>query len=127
MSTNTRVTIALVLQSIAALFALTTWIDPLEGGLAMVIAVGLTAVSFLIGRVRIPAFTWITALAGIAFLVTFWALYISEIPTDPALQETFQPSDTIRTMVNFYLVVAVAFISSTVFYAVVQFTHRRKL
>lgn len=127
MSSRTRVTIAIVLQSIASLFSLTSWVDPLEGGLAMTLGIGFTAASFFVGRVPIPKFTWITALAGIAFLVVFWALYVSEIPANPAEQMTFQPSATIMSLLNFYMVVSIAFICSTIFYAVVQFTTRRTL
>ncbi len=125
MTKSTRILVGFILQLVAVLFALASWIDPLEGGLAMVIGIGLTVGSYFISRVRLPKFTWITALVGIAFLVAFWALYIAEIPTDPQQQMTFQPSDLIMSMVTVYTVISVAFICSTVFYAIQQFTTMR--
>lgn len=127
MNSRSRITIALVTQIVAILFSLTTWTDPLEGGLAMVLAIGLSVVSWIIGRVTIPKFTWITAAASIAFLVLFWSLYIAELPADPASQDTYQPSETIWTLVSVYRVLSVVFICAIVFYAIAQFTARRAL
>lgn len=127
MTTRTRILIGFIIQLVAVLFSLASWIDPLEGGLAMTLALGLTVLSFIIGRVRLPKFTWITALVGIAFLVGFWALYISEIPADPVAQGIFKPSNTIMTLLSVYTALAIAFICSTVFYAIQQFTEYRRV
>lgn len=125
MVSRTRLVFAIVIQAVASLFALMSWTDPLEGGLAMVLGILFTAVAYVVGRVRIPRFTWITAIVGVLFLVVFWALYISEVPTDSQAQATFQPSSTIMGLLSVYTVLAVAFIGSTVFYAVILFTTYR--
>jgi hypothetical protein len=125
MKKSTRILVGFIMQLVAVLFSLASWIDPLEGGLAMFIGIGLTVASVIVSRVRIPKFTWITALVGIGFLVTFWALYIAEIPADPAQQMTFTPSDLIMSLLTVYTVLAVAFICSTVFYAIHLFTAMR--
>jgi uncharacterized membrane protein HdeD (DUF308 family) len=127
MQKSTRVTIALVLQVVAVLFSLMTWVDPLEGGVAMVMSIGWTAIAYLVGRIPLPKFTWITSLVGIAYLVAFWAIYIAEAPTEPSQVGTYEPSSLIMTLVWIWNVVAVAFIASSVLYAVVQFTSRRAL
>lgn len=126
MSQPVRVTIAQVLQIVAVLFALMCWIDPLEGGVAMTMSIGWSAIAFFVGRIRVPKFAWITASAGIAFLVVFWGIYIAEAPSDPAQMGTYQPSSTILALLWVYRVLAIAFISASIFYAVFQFTERRK-
>ena len=127
MKQSTRLTIALVLQVVAVLFSLMTWIDPLEGGVAMVMSIGWTAIAYFVGRVRIPKFTWITALVGVAFLIAFWGLYLADAPADPSQLQTWMPSSFIMILLRVWQVFAVAFIASSVFYLVLQFTYRRSL
>ena len=125
MPKSTRLTIALILQVVAVLFALMSWIDPLEGGVAMVMSIIWTAIAYFVGRVRLPKFTWITAIVGVVFLVAFWGLYLAETPADPSQLQTWMPSSAIMILLRVWQVFAVAFIASSVFYAVIQFTHRR--
>ena len=125
MKKSTRIALALAVQTVAVLFGLMSWTDPLEGGVAMTLSIGLTAVAFFVGRVPVPKLTWISALAGIAIMVVFWTLYIAEAPTDPSQVDSFQPSQTIFTLLWVYRVASIAYISGVVFYAVVQFTAMR--
>ncbi|MEY4396725.1 MAG: hypothetical protein RLZZ40_481 [Actinomycetota bacterium] len=125
MATSSRIFIAFVLQLVATLFALTSWTDPLEGGLAMVIAIILSGIGFAVGRVRLPKFTWISALGAFAFLALFWGLYISEIPVDPRAQFDYQPSDSIRALLSAHMYVAIVFVCAIIFYAIVEFTAYR--
>lgn len=122
-----RLSIGLVVQIVAILFALMSWTDPLEGGVAMTLATGITGFAFAIGRVRIPRLTWISALAGFVLMVVFWTLYIGEIPDDPTALESYEPSATIVTLLWVYRVASIAFLSGVVFYAVLIFSARRSL
>lgn len=126
MSKPVRIYIALVLQIIAVLFALMSWIDPLEGGVAMTMSIGWSAIAFFVGRIPVPKFAWITAAACVVFLVVFWSIYLAEIPADTAQMGTYKPSSTILSLLWVYRVLAIAFISGSIFYAVFQFTERRK-
>lgn len=125
MSSTVRISIALVVQVVAILFALMSWIDPLEGGAAMVLSSGLMAVVLLISRVKMPKLTWITIATGAATIVLFFVFYLAEVPPTVAEQATWKPSETIFNLIWVYRVAAVAFLSGVVFYAVVLFTARR--
>lgn len=125
MKPTTRIQIAMVIQLVAVMFSFMTWIDPLEGGVAMALATGISGFAWIIGRVPLPKFTWISATAGLALMVIFWVIYISEIPADPSEATTFVPSTFLLSLLWIYRVAAVAFISGAVFYLVVQFTALR--
>ena len=125
MKPTTRIQIAMVVQLVAVLFSLMTWTDPLEGGVAMALATGISGFAWIIGKVPLPKFTWISATVGIALMIAFWVFYISEIPADPTEATTFVPSSFLVTLLWIYRVAAVAFISGAVFYLVVQFTALR--
>lgn len=125
MTLSTRLAIALATQVGAILFSLMSWTDPVNGGFAMALAMGLTAVSWLIGRVPFPRFTWVTATVSAAFLVVFWAVFLAELPADPAEQANYSPSDLIVSMAWAHRILAIVFVCAIVFYAVVQFTARR--
>lgn len=125
MKPTTRIQIAMVVQLVAVMFSFMTWIDPLEGGVAMALATGISGFAWIIGRVPLPKFTWISATAGLALMVIFWVIYISEIPADPSEATTFVPSTFLLSLLWIYRVAAVAFISGAVFYLVVQFTALR--
>ena len=125
MKPTTRIQIAMVVQLVAVMFSFMTWIDPLEGGVAMALATGISGFAWIIGRVPLPKFTWISATAGLALMVVFWVIYISEIPADPSEATTFVPSTFLLSLLWIYRVAAVAFISGAVFYLVVQFTALR--
>lgn len=122
-----RLSIGLAIQLVAILFSLMSWTDPLEGGVALTLATGITGLAYAVGRVRIPKLTWISSLAGLGIMVLFWVLYIAEIPEDPSQLESFQPSATIMTLLWVYRVASIAFISGVIFYAVLLFTARRAL
>ena len=125
MKPTTRIRIAMVVQLVAILFSFMTWIDPLEGGVAMALATGISFFAWAIGRVPPPKFTWISAAAGLTIMIAFWVIYISEIPADPTEVTQFVPSAFLLSMLWVYRVAAVAFISGAFFYLVVQFTALR--
>lgn len=125
MKPTTRIQIAMVVQLVAILFSFMTWIDPLEGGVAMALATGISGFAWIIGRVPVPKFTWISATAGLGIMIAFWVIYISEIPADPTEVTEFVPSTFLLILLWVYRVAAVAFISGAVFYLVVQFTALR--
>lgn len=125
MKSTTRIRIGLAVQIIAILFSLMSWTDPLEGGVAMVLAIGVQGFAFAIGRVGIPKLTWMSSAAGVALMIVFWVAYINEVPNDPTQVEAFQPSAAIMALLWAYRVASIAFISGAVFYAVIQFTALR--
>ena len=100
MSSTVRISIALVVQVVAILFALMSWIDPLEGGAAMVLSSGLMAVVLLISRVKMPKLTWITIATGAATIVLFFVFYLAEVPPTVAEQATWKPSETIFNQIG---------------------------
>lgn len=121
MKPKTRIAVGLFVQLVSLVLALFSWIDPLEGGAAMVAATLVSGVSYAIGRVRIPKLTWISAVVGLAIMAAFWILYIQEVPPDPSQLTTFMPSTGLLLLLWFFRAASIVFMAGAVFYVVVQF------
>lgn len=61
-------------------------IDPLEGGLALLVAVGLSAAVRLLSGVRLPRLAWISMVVTMGVGILALALAIVDMPTE-AVQE----------------------------------------
>lgn len=75
-----RMIIAIVLAVVALPFIFLGLIDPLEGGIALLIAIGLGIAVRLLSRVPFPKLTWISMVTSVAIGVTVLALAIVPDP-----------------------------------------------
>lgn len=117
---SNRLRVALVLQILASLFSLFAWIDPLEGGAAVLMVAIITGIVWLIGRVRIPRLTWISQVSSFAIAVALIVLATSRISINPETGEatyTSMSQDLVTYMIG-YRVSAVAVIAGAVFYVI---------
>lgn len=82
-----RIVISLILGVIALPVTAIGLIDPLEGGIALLIAIGLGVAVRLISGVTVPPMTWIPVVATVAIGLLALVLAIIGMPSDVG-QET---------------------------------------
>ena len=129
--THGRLTVALIAQVVAVLFSFYTWVDPLEGGVATAMVGLITVAAWLIGRVRVPPFTWISTLVTFAIAVAIIAYVLSFLPV--GVPEGSADAPEVRNAllavlpyVWVYRVGAVAVIAGAAFYTVKIWDARKK-
>jgi hypothetical protein len=123
-----RLLIAAAVQVVAFLFSLLGWIDPLEGGAAIVLSALAMGIAFVIGRVRIPRLTWISVASTLLLAVVIIAIVINNAPTEPT---TATVANSIPPVVSALLWVyragSVAVMAGQAFYAIRIVAARRAL
>ena len=122
-----RLTIAMAIQLIAVLFSFMGWVDPLEGGAAVVIVGFLTIVTRFVGAVRVPKLTWMSIAGALILAVSTVAVLLAEAPTEPdGVHVAADLPPTVIILLWLYRAAAVAVIAGTVFYAIRIWDERRK-
>ncbi len=123
-----RLTVAFVLQIIAGLFSFLTWIDPLEGGAAVAMVAILTVVVRFVGKVRIPALTWISIASALVVAGITIAIAVSRIDVNQQTGEAHATnlSQDLVVWISIYRVTAVAVIAGAAFYAIKIFETIRR-
>ncbi len=126
-----RLLIAGVIQILAFLFSLGGWMDPLEGGTAVVFSALVMGVAFVIGRVRIPRLTWISLVATVGLAVLIIVMVVAGAPTVMEPSETAQAANpmppVVIALVWVYEAGSVSVMAGQAFYAVKIFAARRAL
>ena len=112
-----RLLIALILQIVAVLFSFFTWIDPLEGGAAVLMVALITVAVRLIGKVRLPRLTWISLATAFAIAVVTIVIVTSRIEVTPSGEpHAVNLSQDLVILIWIYRAAAVSVIAGAVFY-----------
>lgn len=98
-----RLIVATIVQVLAVLFSFMVWIDPLEGGVALIAVIALAAVAWLIGRVRIPAMTWIPSIVTLLIGIVEIAIVLSAVPSGGAPTDDTVPAPSTRVPEIFWV------------------------
>lgn len=80
---RTRRIIAIVVAFAALPLVVLGLIDPLEGGIALLAAIGLGVVAWVLSRVPVPKLAWIAAAATLVVGAVTLAIAMANIPADP--------------------------------------------
>lgn len=80
---RTRRIIAIVVAIAAVPLVVLGLIDPLEGGIALLGAIVLGLIAWLLSRVPVPRLAWIAAAATVVVGAVTIALAVADIPIDP--------------------------------------------
>lgn len=79
---HTRRIVALVLAVLTLPFLVLGLIDPLEGGIALLVAIVLGVVVWAVSRVPVPRITWISMLVTVVIGATTLGIAIANLPIE---------------------------------------------
>lgn len=79
---HTRRIVALVLAVLTLPFLVLGLIDPLEGGIALLVAIVLGVVVWAVSRVPVPRITWISMLVTVVIGATTLGIAMANLPTE---------------------------------------------